>query len=336
MAAIDTDVTSIGTAEELLSGRRMGFACVVLGRAGLKAHDARRWQNNPHLRVSIGYLHEIFDYLNDVDIRMFRLSSGVAPYITHPDLPQFWNQIEECRDELAALGEKARRYNLRLSTHPAQFTLLNALDDGIYAAALRDFDYHVTLLDALGLGPEHKMVTHVGGVYGDKEASRDRFAARYELLPERVKARLVLENDETHYALPDVLALHAQVGVPVVWDWLHHDTLNPADIPADEATRLVTATWPAGQTPKIHFSSQRREARQVARRNRATGVRTMVEAAPAIGQHADDIEAGEFAGYLASVRDLPFDIMLEAKHKDLALLKLRADLAALPLDGVAS
>src|SRR4051794_3641330 len=104
----------IATADSLMSRRRLGFACIVLGRPGLKAADARRWQNNPHLRISIGYLHAIFDYLDEVDIRMYRLSSGVAPYITHPDLPQSWNQIEECRDQLAELGAKARRYDLRL------------------------------------------------------------------------------------------------------------------------------------------------------------------------------------------------------------------------------
>ena len=56
----------------------------------------------------------------------------------------------------------------------------------------------------------------------------------------------------------------------------------------------------------------------------------MVEAPPARGQHADDIDPAEFAAYLAGVQDVPFDIMLEAKHKDLAVLKLRADLAAMP------
>jgi hypothetical protein len=93
----------------------------------------------------------------------------------------------------------------------------------------------------------------------------------------------------------------------------------------------VAATWPPGQQPKIHYSSQRREPRLVARKNRKTGERVMVEAAAATGQHADDIDAAEFAAYLASVRDIPFDIMLEAKNKDLALLKLRADLAAMSL-----
>ena len=323
--------TTTGTVvpgDDLLAGRRLGFACVVLGRAGLKAHDARRWQNEPHLRVSIGYLHAIFDYLDSVDIRMYRLSSGVAPYITHPDLPQFWRQIEECRDELAELGAKARRYDLRLSSHPGQYSLLNALDDTVYAASLRDFDYHVALLDAMGMPDDNKVVTHVGGVYGDKAASLARFGERYPALSERIRARLILENDETNYALPDVLEIHRQVGIPICWDWLHHAVNNPAGIPADEATRLAGATWPGDQRPKIHYSSQRRETRMVARKDRQTGERVMVESAPAVGQHAGDIDAAEFAAYLASVRDIPFDIMIEAKNKDLALLKLRADLAA--------
>ena len=313
---------------ELLGDRRLGFACLIRGKPGMKSYDTRRWQNNPHLRVSIGYLREVFAYLDEIDVRLFRLSSQTAPYITHPTMPQFWHQIEECREELADLGATARRYDLRLSLHPGQYTLLNAADEAVYAASLRDLDYHANLLDALDLGPEHTLITHVGGVYGDKAAAMARFAARYEALPAHIAARLVLENDETHYSLPDVLAIHAQVGIPIVWDWLHHAVNNPAAIPADEATRLAVATWPAGQRPKIHFSSQRTEERQVRRRERATGRVASAAAAPIAGQHADYIDAAEFAAYLASVPDLTFDIMLEAKAKDLALLKLRDDLRA--------
>ncbi len=319
---------------DLLAGRRLGFACVVLGRPGLKAHDARRWQNNPHLRVSIGYLRDIFDYLDEVDIRMYRISSGVAPYITHPAMPQFWNQIEECRDELAELGARARRYGLRLSTHPGQYTLLNAVDPAIYEASLRDFEYHTALLDAMGLPPEAKVITHVGGVYGDKAAAMARFAERYPALPAHIRARLVLENDETHYSLPDVLWIHERTGIPVVWDWLHHAANDPEGIPADEATRLAVATWPAGQRPKIHYSTQRRERRQIERKDRKTGERVVSEAPPLVGQHADYIDPVEFGRYLAAVRALPFDIMLEAKEKDKAVLRLREELRALPLDAL--
>lgn len=100
---------------------RLGFAVKILGRQNLKSNDSRRWRQNPHLRVSLGYLERIFDYLAANDIRMYFMSSDIAPYITHPDFTQFHGQIEECRDELRALGRRARKGKLRFSFHPSQF-----------------------------------------------------------------------------------------------------------------------------------------------------------------------------------------------------------------------
>ncbi|MDP8907910.1 MAG: UV DNA damage repair endonuclease UvsE, partial [Chloroflexota bacterium] len=178
---------------------RLGFAVKVLGRPGLKSNDSRRWQSGPHLRVSLEYLAAIFAYLAETEIRMYRISSDIAPYITHPDLPQFHHQIDECRQELATLGMRARELDLRLSMHPSQYIVLNSPDERIATAAIRDFVYHAEFLDALGVGPEAKIVTHVGGAYGDRDAAMDRFVRRYETLPANVRARLVLENDETLY-----------------------------------------------------------------------------------------------------------------------------------------
>ncbi len=49
---------------------------------------------------------------------------------------------------------------------------------------------------------------------------------------------------------------------------------------------------------------------------------------PRAGQHADFINPFEFASLLRHARThAPFDIMLEAKAGDLALLRLRDDLA---------
>src|SRR4028119_1341239 len=102
---------------------RLGFVVKVLGREGLKSNDSRRWQNSPHLRVSIEYVNVIFDYLGETGISMYRISSDFAPYLTHPDLPQFHNQLEEARPELEALGKRARDMKLRLSFHPSQYIL---------------------------------------------------------------------------------------------------------------------------------------------------------------------------------------------------------------------
>ncbi len=99
-----------------------------MGAEGLESNDSRRWQQSPHLRVSIDYLHQIFDHLTRQSIHMYRMSSDIAPYVTHPGMPRFHRQIRECAAGLRALGRCARENNLRLSFHPSQFIVLNSPD----------------------------------------------------------------------------------------------------------------------------------------------------------------------------------------------------------------
>jgi len=268
-----------------------------------------------------------------MDIRMYRISSDIAPYVTHPDMPQFHDQIAKCRDELAALGARARSLDLRLSMHPSQYIVLNSPEERVATAAVRDFEYHADFLDGLVLGTEAKIVTHVGGVYGDRPAAMERWVRNYQALPERVRRRLVLENDEVSWPVADTLEIHGRTGVPLVFDNLHHAVLNPAGIPEWEALRACLATWPPGQKPKIHFSTQRVADREVTRRVRATGEkRTAMQAAKA-GQHDDFIDPEQFVAFLRAAEGLAFDVMLEAKQKDVALLALREALLAAGLAG---
>ena len=145
---------------------RFGFAVKVLGQNGLKSNDARRWQSGPHLRVSLEYLHAIFDYLEKTGIRMYRISSDIAPYATHPDLPQFHAQIAESDAELAALGRRAREIGLRLSFHPSQFIVMNAPDESVRQKSIWDLRTQAEILDRMGLDDEAVMVIHAGGTYG--------------------------------------------------------------------------------------------------------------------------------------------------------------------------
>ena len=175
---------------------QLGFPVKVLGDSGLKSNDSRRWQNQPHLRVSLGYLENIFDYLARHGIGMYRMSSDLAPYVTHPDLPQFHGMIRECRAELAALGARARALNLRLSFHPSQFVILNSPDEALVTKSIWDLSTQAEMLDAMELGPEAVVVIHVGGAYGDRVTSRARWAKTWPKLPEPVRRRLVLEHDD--------------------------------------------------------------------------------------------------------------------------------------------
>lgn len=306
-----------------LKKTRVGFACKVLG-ATIPSHDTRRWQSHPHLRVSIGYLHQMFDYLHENNLDMYRLSSDIAPYYTDPTRPEFGKQVAECEKELEKLGQKASLYNLRLSSHPGQYVVLNSPDEGIYQAAVRDLQYHCDVLDAMGQPETAKMILHVGGVYGAREEAMERFIRRYGLLSDRIRARLVVENDDKNYPVSDVLAVHGETGVPIVFDNLHHRVLNPEGLPEAEALQGALQTWPVSQRPKIHYSDERVETRMVKRRGQR------VEAAPAAGQHSNFIGPRRFSEFMRSYAHYrPFDVMLEAKAKDLAVFRLRSDLQAM-------
>ena len=304
----------------------LGFAVSVLGDGGLASHDARRWQSGPHLRVSIEHLRAIFGYLERTGIRMYRMSSNLAPYETHPDLPELHGQVEACLDDLAALGEEARRAGLRLSTHPGQYTVLNSQTPGVAEQARAELDWQARLLDAMGLGPEAVVVLHGGSGAPGRAAALDRFEAAAELLSEPARRRLVIENDDRVFSLGDVVPLARRLGVPVVWDAHHHLCHDPDGIPEREALEIAMSTWPAGVRPKVHYSSPRTAIEErVTRRGRRV-IRTPVLPAPRA--HADLIDPFAFRRFLEEVvRDDEVDVMLEAKGKDLALLRLREQLA---------
>jgi UV DNA damage endonuclease len=257
---------------------------------------------------------------------MYRMTASLAPYATHPDLPQFHRQVDECRTELAELGAHARAADVRLSTHPGQYVVLNSEDPDVRAAAARDVELQAALMDAMELGPEAVCVLHVGGAAGGSEAALGRFEAGLEALSERARARLVIENDDRSFGLGAVLGLHGRTGLRVVWDVLHHHCHDPDDIPDREALELALATWPAGVRPKIHYSTPKTAMEERRRRVGRRVERSWV--LPPLRAHADMIDPIAFEQFVrGTAAGLDFDVMLEAKAKDLALLRLRDQLA---------
>jgi UV DNA damage endonuclease len=295
---------------------RLGFAVKVLGAGGLPSHDSRRWQSGPHLRHSLERLRAILDYLDENDIRMYRAATALAPYSSHPELTQFHGQVEECADELASVGELARKRDIRLSSHPGQYTVLNSTDPAVQAAAVAELEVQAALFDAMGLGPEAVVVLHVGGAAGGKPAACDRFMAGFEKLSEPARRRLVIENDDRSFGTADVVGLARRAGLRVVWDVLHHHCNDPDGMSDAEAIGAALDTWPEGVTPKIHYSSPRLDIDQ----------RTL--RLPQLRAHADLVDPIGFERFMRDVGgDRDFDVMLEAKAKDLALLRLREQLA---------
>ena len=306
---------------------RLGFPVKVMGEGGLKTSDTRRWQQNPHLRVSLGYLCDVVGYLRRHGIHMYRMGSDLAPYATHPDMPQFHNMVKESASDLARFGRIAREADVRLSFHPSQFIVLNSENETLTRKSIADLDSQAEMLDLMECSPEAIMVVHVGGAYGDRESGWRRWAETWKRLGEPVRRRLVLENDDIRYSSADVLKVHEATGVKCVWDYQHHWCFNPEGLPLIETLEKFCRTWPGGVRPKMHFSCARTEMREIKRKNRKTGKIETVLQPPIWTGHADYNNPFETLTFLRSIQHVDTDIMLESKSKDLSLIRLRNDMA---------
>lgn len=239
-------------------------------------------------------------------IKVYRFTSNLVPLCTHPQFHN-WDYRTALEDSFREIGVFVKSHKMRVSLHPDHFTLLNSPRPEVYEASCRDLAYHATVLEAMGLGPDAKMVIHVGGKYDDKFLALDRFKEQFGGLPGNIKDRLVLENDDRCFTAREVLTLSREIGVPMVLDLHHHQILNDGE---DLGSLLpeILATW-GEKLPKIHISSPK--------------------SGQAPRHHADYIDADTATVFLNRMKtfDRDFDLMIEAKQKDLALFKLSRELS---------
>jgi UV DNA damage endonuclease len=203
---------------------------------------------------------------------------------------------------------------------------MNAPDKELRRKSMWDLASQAEILDLMNLGSEAVLVIHVGGAYDDKSAAINRWVACYKELAEPARRRLVLENDDVRFSAADTLSIHDRTGVPLVFDMQHHQCFNPERLAWRPTLERFLQTWPAGTRPKIHYSSPRTHMREVVRANPKTGKKDKILQPPIWTAHADFISPFDFIRFAVETRDLEFDIMLEAKAKDLALQRLRQDI----------
>ena len=242
------------------------------------------------------------------DISLYRLSSDIVPLSTHK-ITSDWNYIEQERDLLKKIGDFIKENNLLVSMHPGQYTVLNSTTDDVVDRAIEDLEYHSSILQAMDLSTEHRIVLHIGGVYGDKESAIERFKENFQRLSTDIQDRLIIENDDKSYTTSEVLNIAQDLEIPMVFD-LHHFNCNQTeDEKLEELFPQILKTWPQSETPKIHFSSPRSEENYLS--------------------HADYIDSEDFNQFMSQAQEWTerdFNVMLECKKKDKALFKLREEL----------
>ncbi|KAJ3553669.1 hypothetical protein NPX13_g10835 [Xylaria arbuscula] len=196
-------------------------------------------------------------------IKFMRLSSEMFPFASHEEygykLAPFASEV------LAEAGKVAAELGHRLTTHPGQFTQLGSPRKEVVQNAVRDLEYHNEMLSLLKL-PEQSnkdavMIIHMGGVFGDKTATLDRFRENYAKLSDGVKARLVLENDDVSWTVHDLLPVCEELNIPMVLDYHHHNIMFDKDHIREgtkdimELYPRIKATWDRkGIIQKMHYS----------------------------------------------------------------------------------
>ncbi len=251
-------------------------------------------------------LDKIIDWNILNGYNFFRITSELAPWKSEYE----WNDlkdIERIKMYLHSVGVKAKSHNLRITSHPGPFNVLTSPHPHVVDNCITDLTIHGEVFDMLGLSrtPYNKINIHIGGAYGDKESAMERFCVNFERLPDSVKSRLTVENDDkaSMYSVKDLYeGVYKRIGIPIVFDY-HHHKFCTGDLSEQQALEMAISTWPKGITPATHYSESRRDEQK--------------DETIRVQAHSDYVY-DKIETYGNEI-----DVMVEAKHKELAVQKYK-------------
>lgn len=290
---------------------RIGYPCINTTLKNpnsstfrLKSYSEKRF--NETVKNNLNHLLKILHFNKKNNIFFFRISSDIIPFASHPICQLDWKK--KFKTELNEIGKFIIQNNMRISMHPDQFVILNSSNEKVVENSVRELEYHYKLLQSMNLSNESKIQIHIGGVYGDKKISKNKFISGFTKIPEYLKNRLVIENDDRSYSLKDCLDINKETGIPIVFDVFHHECLNESEIFHD-ALEYSSKTWnhSLDGNPIVDYSSQ------------SVGDRR--------GKHSKTLDYMHFIFYYNELKRfsdekfIDFDIMLEIKDKENSVIR---------------
>ena len=251
-------------------------------------------------------LIEIIKWNYKNDIHFFRMSSNLFPWSSEYKLSELpdYSKVQRLLNGVWLLSKK---YNQRITSHPGPFNVLVSPKDNVVTNTITDLSVHGEVFDMMGFSrtPYNKINIHCNGVYGDKKYAMDRFCKNFERLPDSVKTRLTVENDykASMYSVKDLMYIHNRIGIPIVFDY-HHHRFNTGGLTEKEALELAISTW-GDITPVVHYSESK-----------------------SLHESNDKIKPQAHSDYISEYINTygnNVDVMLEAKAKELCLIKYRSE-----------
>ena len=285
---------------------RIGYPCInrtidctTNSTFRLKSYSETRLKQT--VKNNLDCLIRILQFNLEHRLFFFRISSDLVPFASHPINKFNWQG--HFQEEFEEIGEFITKNRMRISMHPDQFTLINSIKDEIFERSKNELKYHAQILDLMKLDTSAKIQIHVGGAYGDKDESIERFVTRFGMLDDSIIRRLVIENDDKLYNLNDCLKINAQTQIPILIDVFHHKLNNSGNHTTAESFKLTTKTWYEKRDgiPMVDYSSQ--------------------EPNGSPRQHTETIDLEDFDLFLKQTQQFDFDVMLEIKDKEESAVK---------------
>ncbi|KAL9643492.1 hypothetical protein ABK040_010106 [Willaertia magna] len=268
------------------------------------------------ISLNIKQLKQMLEWNVQRNLLFFRIGSGFIPFASHEKLREEsfnFSWQEHFNKELVEIGNYVKDNNIRISLHPDHFVLINSTSEDIFKKSYYELKYHADLLNAMGLDTTHKFQIHLGGKYGDKQKSMQRFVDRYKNdLTDDIRDRLVLENDDHVFSFEDAMWINEQCGIPILLDTLHHECLHDNEQTTREVFLRAAKTWNKEKDgcPMIDYSIQQPGAK--------------------VGKHISSIQLKHFKQVICKdimeAKDeegnyIDFDVMLEIKDKEKSAVK---------------
>jgi UV DNA damage endonuclease len=285
---------------------RIGYPCInrtvdctANSTFRLKSYSETRLKDS--IKNNLNCLLKILQFNLEHKLLFFRISSDIVPFASHPINSFNWQKYFQ--QEFENIGEFITKNRMRISMHPDQFTLINSNKTEIFERSKKELKYHAEILDLMRLDSSAKIQIHVGGAYGNKKQSIERFVTRFNELDDKIIRRLVIENDDKLYDLNDCLKINTLTQIPIIFDVFHHKLNNSAAQSTEECFQLFTKTWDEKRDgiPMVDYSSQK------------------TNGSPR--QHSDTIDVEDFALFLKQTKPFDFDVMLEIKDKEKSALE---------------
>lgn len=281
---------------------RAGYACLNLSlENSFKTFRLKTVEDKDEEKITQVMWHNmrlfkeiILDNIQN-NIYVYRLSSDLIPFCTHPYMKALYKEKVEQNDEMQSIYDLIetlrKKYNLRISIHPSQFNVLSSPKADVVARSIEEVQTQASWIKRVG---GQNVVLHMGGIYGDKESAVKRLESNLQYVDCKL---LSIENDDKSYHTLDVVTLCEKYGLKWVYDF-HHDRCHPSPNGTDEVRRLIKAYPP----DKYHLS---------------TGM-PQINSRP----HADYISSRDykaFVTFLESCEIKEADVIFEAKKKNLAI-----------------